>query len=87
MIGTGPIQPAQVVAALLAQGTHGDAAGVGAVDHPAHRRRAGTHRADRFPDGTNIVFSPYLVHHQDRYFPDAQTFDRTAGTTTSTGRR
>lgn len=28
-----------------------------------------------FPDGTNILFSPYLVHHQDRYFPNAAAFD------------
>lgn len=29
----------------------------------------------QFPDNTNILFSPYLVHHQDRYFPDASTFE------------
>ncbi|MCV7209720.1 cytochrome P450 [Mycolicibacterium canariasense] len=28
-----------------------------------------------FPDGTNILFSPYLVHHQERYFPRAAVFD------------
>ncbi|MCV7252605.1 cytochrome P450 [Mycolicibacterium fluoranthenivorans] len=28
-----------------------------------------------FPDGTNILFSPYLIHHRDTYFPDAAVFD------------
>jgi cytochrome P450 len=28
-----------------------------------------------FPDGTTILFSPYLVHHQERYFPRADVFD------------
>ncbi|MGU3501330.1 cytochrome P450 [Mycobacterium sp. C31M] len=27
------------------------------------------------PDGTNILFSAYQVHHQDRYFPNAAVFD------------
>ncbi len=28
-----------------------------------------------FPDGTNILFSPLLVHHQERYFQNALLFD------------
>ncbi|WP_156298674.1 cytochrome P450 [Mycobacterium paragordonae] len=28
-----------------------------------------------FPDNTNILFSALMVHHQERYFPDASTFD------------
>ena len=28
-----------------------------------------------FGDGTNILFSPLMVHLQDRYFPHASTFD------------
>ncbi|MEZ0358721.1 cytochrome P450 [Mycobacterium sp. SA01] len=28
-----------------------------------------------FPDGTNILFSPLMIHLQDQYFPHASTFD------------
>jgi cytochrome P450 len=28
-----------------------------------------------FPDGTNILFSPLMVHLQERYFPNPSVFD------------
>jgi cytochrome P450 len=31
--------------------------------------------AATFPDNTNILFSPLMVHHQERYFHNASTFD------------
>jgi cytochrome P450 len=31
--------------------------------------------ATQFPDGTDFLFSPYMVHHQERYFRDATVFD------------
>lgn len=34
--------------------------------------RIGSHA---FPDGTNILFSPLMVHLQDKYFPNARAFD------------
>jgi cytochrome P450 len=31
--------------------------------------------ANRFPDDSDFLFSPYMVHHQERYFRDATVFD------------
>ena len=76
VIGTGPIQPAQASSLPFLRKVLMETLRVWAqwitlltADGPV---RIGP---TAFPDGTNIVFSPYLVHHQDRYFPDAQTFD------------
>ncbi|KRD05575.1 hypothetical protein ASE48_15395 [Mycobacterium sp. Root265] len=31
--------------------------------------------ATQFPDNTDFLFSPYMVHHQERHFRDAAVFD------------